>query len=546
MDSDDILEATRVFWNDLVTGDFQNIEDLVAPDCRIQDQFGDQGRGINGSEKCILKLKELQTKITKARIDTTIKCIKQMRNNTQIRFFISGKVAFMNISIGMALEWLCGIIVGFVIIKNAEEVTFFKDDTILSVKAPPIVVPIAQSPSPPLQNTAIESPPLDTSRNDTTDVKSTSFETKGDDGKWYLGKFVGRKKSSDQGSGNDSDIAVRLRQTSMQSDNGLQGQAPEQRNYLDSNPILSFGRVLEPPFLVPRPPPIPPTVSVTVVGCQYLKSRLNRLIPRPINSYVRVSVNNRTQQTEIASHTANPVYNSSNGKNKFIFELSNMSEQQLSMCTIDIQVMDQHLLDEDLLAEVRVPLVYIKCQTAGSQSLGNLLTLPLNILERRLGKGFRQSNHVVTDNEVPSLQLYVSKVDIMQWWVLEELRLRDEAMELQLRMQELKRIEQKEEQARRDRLQREAQAGAGAGAGAGRRRPPSKGQEKGKSRQKDNQPSSEAGSQPQGVGDAAMGDASCPDLVIVSSSSTSHWVDDADAKVCAKYGTACRALLYCP
>ena len=38
------MECTQSFWNVFRDGDFHSVEDLLSPDCRIQDSF-QSGRG---------------------------------------------------------------------------------------------------------------------------------------------------------------------------------------------------------------------------------------------------------------------------------------------------------------------------------------------------------------------------------------------------------------------------------------------------------------------------------------------------------------------
>ena len=102
----DLLDATRLFWRLVLSGNFDELDNLLAPDCRIQDQFSNTGRGLNGHDKVVTKFREVNEKINGAKIDPEMKHLQLMRNQTQVRFMIIGSYGFMRICFGMAV-WHC-------------------------------------------------------------------------------------------------------------------------------------------------------------------------------------------------------------------------------------------------------------------------------------------------------------------------------------------------------------------------------------------------------------------------------------------------------
>ena len=58
---------------------------------------------------------------------------------------------------------------------------------------------------------------------------------------------------------------------------------------------------LLPPFLCPKPPSIPATLTLTVLSCSNLKSRMKRVVSRGVDAYVIVSVNGQERITEVVA-----------------------------------------------------------------------------------------------------------------------------------------------------------------------------------------------------------------------------------------------------
>ena len=145
-----IEELSRTFWKFLLEDAYSEVEDLISPSCRIQDKLGPNGRGVNGIEHCMDKLKELQKKATSYSLDMSIKHFMLCRNTSQSRFLVKAKVAFKSIIIGIALEWKSGILIAIVINKDAKETEFLVDDTTAPIP-PSVAEAVAEEPTPPPQ-----------------------------------------------------------------------------------------------------------------------------------------------------------------------------------------------------------------------------------------------------------------------------------------------------------------------------------------------------------------------------------------------------------
>lgn len=415
----DLIEYSNIFWSTVLSNDFHEVEDMLSEDCRLQDAFENSKKGCNGCKIVLEKLVEIKTKTSKIGLDMRVSYCKLMRNKTQTRLILKPRFAFKTVVVGIALDWECGVIVNIVIMRDTNEEFFMNDNTIepISIKKNQIdltnTFPIFSSDliqlKEDIKNKEI-SPDAVVESNDKEISPDTSVVESNDKEKWFPGKFI--KK-------------VKAKRINKQEENKQEVQEEVMEYSLShSNEMLSK---LLPPFLVPKPPFFNPTIIVTIIGCTNLKSRLNRIVTRPINSYVNVSIGDQNRNTNVVDNNSNPIY----VKEKFIFELNPNNEDQY----IVFKVKDKHvIIDEDLLAEIKLPIVSLKSRLNTSDEQQQII-LPLTLKEKRFGKGFRKSNNL--SNDLSTLILIVTKVDIMQWWMLEELRMRDELAE-KIRIEEIK------------------------------------------------------------------------------------------------------------
>jgi hypothetical protein len=437
-----ILEATTAFYDSLLQGDFEAVEDMLAPDCRIQDQLVG-GRGTNNLEICMEKLRELHSKTSRAKVNMTMKSLRLMRNGKQTRFVATPRVAFVTMTIGFALDWHGGIIVCIVICRDATEDVFMKDNTVASSKVSSVMdvtEPTKLTPAPASELSAAvpapprapepltESPVLSTDKVSVVETEppravstDSGSSSSGQQKKWYPGKLLGRRPSSLPNASTTSTLS-----------------AP----HTIVSSYFAAGNELLPPFLVPQPPAIPPTLIVVVKSCSNLKSRLIRVIKRPINASVVVKVGNQTRQTDVVSKTSCPVF----AAERFIFEITPETE------FLHFIIKDKHLLDEDTLAEVEVSVASLKCKTSSTEPMQKL-TIPLVLREKRFGKGLKAKIAVMEQDAVMTIE--ASRVDIMQWWVLEELRRRDVVRELEIQQKKELELRAAEEARQAQRLHEE-------------------------------------------------------------------------------------------
>jgi hypothetical protein len=430
--NEDPIELSQKFWKSMcVKGGMTSVNSMISPDCFLKDGFGSSARGIHNSEAISIKLSEINEKIYNG-VATFEKEIpfRLMRNKVQVRFLTSAKVGWLSITIGFALEFECGFIVKIVLMKNPGKGIFEIDDTQEAV-AKPVVVKMDV-----VDNTVAEVKSVkDAVREDNDNVADDKnnngngngsgngmikeepkkeaveevrkrMEKKEEDAdhSFYFGKFLGRARPSRDSSDYDE---------------------PD-----DDTPQLSLARTLRPPFLTSKPPEIPPTVVVTVVGCMHLRSPLKRVIERDVNAYVSVKMKSMPviQSTPPAQSGTNPMFTMSN---KFVFEAPSTGG------TVVFKVFDKKSIGDDLLiAEVHVPLASI-ATTSPSNSTPTALSLPLH-MHKQMSRFTKQkhrpsisgSSHLDEhdpDNEPAVLDVQISKIDIMKWWALEELKARDEA-----------------------------------------------------------------------------------------------------------------------
>lgn len=436
-DGSSIIDGTTMFFHSLVKKDFATVEDYLCPDCRLQDQFG-EGHGVSGSDKCMKKIREVGDRLSTAGL-VNMESVTLTRNLRQVRFMLHGKLGFIKISLGFAVEWSCGIISMLVIVKNPVDCEFLRDDTI---------APSPSTDAAEIDNFNRSSEMVGTDSIDITSAvtaacifkddelthipqtecsvvigkseqEEVSTKDKGD--KWYPGKYIQqRRKSTHTAPGKVLNSFWDLSKPA------------------DYDVVMeSVGVNLQAPFLIPRPPAIPAALTVTVEAATHLKSRLVRLVTRPVNSYVSVSVAGRVRDTPIVSKNSSPDYGAAcaNGENIFIFELPNSVEFRREGC-IEFTIKDKHLRDEDVLAEVVLPIISLKCKA--DHTAPTRLELPVELFSKhkpRLGKGFIKRRSESKDSQkkgeeaISHLIVSISKVDIMLWWVLEEIRARDKARE---------------------------------------------------------------------------------------------------------------------
>ena len=370
------------------------------------------------------KLTELQTKLSSnGLLKNGMQDLRLMRNLTQCRFLVGGKVGFMTITIGFAIEWQCSIITGFVLVKNASPEEFMTDNT--STPALPVAqedneadygtddTDIAVESSSSSSPVSIPEAPAPVPTAEAGAKKSVGHEgkAKGKGAGWYPGKYWHETKPFK--------TKKKLHAVKDSSQEGLM-QGPV------SSGVLGKLTDLQPPYLCPKPPRVQAMLSITVIGCNNLKSRLVRLRDRSVSAYVKVEVGSQTRCTAVVKRTGNPRFDPTE---TFLFTLTDSMRHHGGY--IRFHIYDKNTLQDDILATRVVSLASLKCQM-NSDDIPEI-TYPLVHNDRRapLGKGL--SRHI--DESDTTLLVKIAKIDLEEWWVLEELRLRDLADEERRRLE---------------------------------------------------------------------------------------------------------------
>jgi hypothetical protein len=464
--SDDPLQATEYFWKVFVSSSYSsgNLEDLLSPDCRIQNQFGSQGKGLTGIKNCLQKLMEVQGRMKSSGLISTLpQGMALMRNQREVRFYLKGKVAFLTVVIGFALEWQSGIITGIVLMKDMDLDDFFVDNTIAPSPAGALADEPLPSPSP------IQGQSQEVTLQDDITVKNTGEGLSGSSASaappveptgWYRGKYLGRKPPSMT----KASPAPPPPPAAVPTSSSLTQQS------------------LSPPYLCPRPPPIPPMLFFSLHSISHLKSQLTRLIERPVNSYVTFTVpgDSPPVSTPVIRGSSDPLFDPNQ-----IFYLPLRPDYFLSNTSLTITVYDKHLLDDDVLATCHIPLVSLPAEKTNDQYTH--LFIPLtqtastgtasSTSGKRYGKIYRRIRGYDATKGVEGgggggeggvgrrgsggagesvLMMKVCVLDVERWWYLEECQARD--------LQEMERIEreqiEREEEEARQKVQAEERAEA--------------------------------------------------------------------------------------
>jgi len=337
-----LIHLTNQFWRAIVLENFTELENMLDCECCVLNSFDDVLGTTTGIFVTLAKLKELSADVQAGRLDTAIQTTKVMRNNSQSRIFVHSK-GLMSSPVGIAINWLEDQITGLIVVKGANENSFFVDDTLAPSLAP-------------------------------------------------------------------SQQLCHTHSHSHTEPTGL--------------PSAQECEDLLPPFLCPKPPSIPATLSVTVLSCSNLKSRMKRVITRSVDCYVTVTVDGQERRTEVVTD-ANPWFNVDNS---FLFQLpEDFKNSGPEKAVARFRIMDKVTFGEDQeLSTAMLPLASLRGQVNNDSPSD--ITLPL-ILHNKVGVfGFEYPQNTV-DDEVPLLKVRVSKVDVLEWWGREERRLRAEARE---------------------------------------------------------------------------------------------------------------------
>lgn len=238
------------------------------------------------------------------------------------------------------------------------------------------------------------------------------------------------------------------------------------RHQLDSHHEIAYasymlGSRLEPPFFVNRPSGGDITsVFITVIGCKNLKSPFVRLLPRPVNSYVEVKIANKSVRTDTKHTDLNPIYDSNT---TFLFRMEGAYQEML---TYDNGVVQLAVYDS-CFSTTKIGTSWISLSSvefSADEYNPTLLTVPITTGTRETYFSVRQNEYgsvslspiattTATDSDrshndmliehsrmedragnapQPTVSVLISKVNPVLFWMLEELRLRDEEQDNRL------------------------------------------------------------------------------------------------------------------
>lgn len=483
-----ILNGTKYFYKLFQLNQFNEIENLFSSDIRIQNTLSSSlsssnssntssnssssssssSKGLTGINNCINKLKEIYNKMLNSKLINNLpEKLTLMRNKREVRFIIQGKVAFMNIIIGFALEWQYGIITGIVIVRDMNINEFFIDNTIEEnipenntiLSENMITTEITENNN---ENQEIKGETI----NDEIDLKeSEEFQTEtslnndnntnnnthvtnvtdnNNDNKssrWYRGKYLGFKPPS---SSSSSSLNVNSTSTITSSNSQSIMNLPSSTPSLNSSSSFITQQIFSPPYLCPLPPPIPPMLFVGLHSISNLKSKLNRLIERPVNSYVTLKLFDQIYETPIVRASQNPSYD----MNKIYYFPLPQNYLQLLSC-LNILVKDKHLINEDTLATCEIPLVSLPFEVTNDKFTHLFINLQSNGT-KKYGKIYEimKGNEVNKSNEC-ILILKICLLDVNRWWYLEECKLREEnelkQIQIEKELKELNKLNEKQQ-----------------------------------------------------------------------------------------------------
>lgn len=364
------INLTLKFWNYFIEGNFLQLNNFISNNCEIKNNFFEISL-IKNKENSLNYLKEFHSKL----LQPTLKYNYQTLNNLilikkqkQTRFLILNKNILSNLNYGIALNWLFGVIIEIVIIKNTNSELFFNENYYL--------------------NSSLSSEEQQNSNNNNN-----------------------YNNNNDNDNENNFTTSTSLTTTSKLS-------SSSQQNY-----------ILNPPYLVPRPPIVPATLTVTIMECCNLKSRLVRVIERSVCSYVVVEFCDVKRRTETVKYNNFPSFNI---HTNFIFEFNELQRNS----SIYFTIMDEHFINDDILAQAEIPIESLPNRLDSSTPID--ITLPL-LLEGNIFEDSNSRRNRLEDFP-PSLKVRVSKVDAQEWWTNEEIKARAEAEARRLeRLEELER-----------------------------------------------------------------------------------------------------------
>ena len=437
-------ELTQMFWWDVVNKCSEGMEEWLSPDVRIHEGESVDSRGCSGRRRIMASLNLLSDQLHYLGCDMNINKLTTMKKNhgTHTRFIIKGNY-LTNVD---ESEGLSGHM------TSIEETTICDDDNKDKNKSCDNVC---------IQGENIGANILDDKCDQVVEQGSKKCEN--DDGfaigfilEWWCDVIVGIiiQRDCDESFCDEVDKDV-----AEQEPEGLPMMAYYQ----------TFGHSLPPPYLLPKPPPAPPTVYITVLSCENLVSRLKRPVHQQVCCFVTASLGTQKHQTGVVNNSFNPVFTQlpdgsacKKHHHPMVFEIPRELNDRRSMCgssfeesesaSIHIAVEDKRLTWCDRLGNIRIPLSSLKAV----HSSGEATALRIPFLQRRRHYGIRERAGIISKNSeveviranvadnyrmisaetsstsdlehsMSYLNILISKEDVEASWLMSELEARDGA-----------------------------------------------------------------------------------------------------------------------
>lgn len=112
-----LFEATKFFWYSFNSLSIGGLNTLFSTDCRMQNQYGNNARGVNGVVNCLQKLTEIQKYFCELKsAHANIKIIEL--DDDQSAILVTFNQNGQKSGIGFSLEWESNILIGIVFLRH--------------------------------------------------------------------------------------------------------------------------------------------------------------------------------------------------------------------------------------------------------------------------------------------------------------------------------------------------------------------------------------------------------------------------------------------
>jgi hypothetical protein len=121
-----IYDATKLYWHAFNSLSHRVLNQLLSPDCRMQSDYGECTKGVNGIIGCLNKIAEIHSQICKLNISESVIRLNVI-SHTHTTILVIFDINSTKMSVAFSLHWECTIIVGIVFMKEVDQNTFVRD-----------------------------------------------------------------------------------------------------------------------------------------------------------------------------------------------------------------------------------------------------------------------------------------------------------------------------------------------------------------------------------------------------------------------------------